>query len=230
MSDESKSTETKSETKPASTTATPAETTKTTTTTTTTKSGNKGLMIALLIILLLCCLASLIGGGFGLMNYLGTQNSGTTDTTNGSTTNNGSTGTDGTDGSDGTDGTTPPPTDDEGDFIDVGGGFEVRVDSVRENGDDVEVSMSIKNTSSDPQTFSTLLYLSLVSDTNPEGYVQNFFSARYQEDGAQLDGEIGGGEIDQGIVVYRVNDNPATLTLNVSEGLLSDSFVEIPIL
>lgn len=199
------------------------------------KSGSKVWIIVLVVVLALCCLASLVGGGIWTLGYLGSQASkATVDSlgqTNESWDNQPDNTVDSNDlGGENSDGTNDSGIDSLEDFFSMGSDFVVRVDDVNQNGDDVEISLSIKNNSGSTQTFSTLLYLSLVSDTNADGYIQDFLSPLYQQDGAQLDGEIAAGATDRGVVVYKVTDNPRSLTLKVSQGLFSGEYVSIPIM
>jgi hypothetical protein len=192
--------------------------------------GSKVWIIVLLVVLALCCLASLVGGGIWTIGYLGSQSNKSSvvnEPMENETTqpgdSNGST-------SDSSNDSSGQGEDLLNDFFATGSDFEVRVDDVNRNGDDVEISLSVKNNSSDSQTFSTLIYLSLVSDTNSDGYMQDFLTPLYREEGAQLDAEIPAGETDRGVVVYKITDNPNSLTLRVSEGLFSGEYVSIPIM
>lgn len=195
------------------------------------KGSNKGLIIAVVIILVLCCIGSVVAAGVylvgsGLSIFSTVQQGGTNEPDESLDQS-----TDGQSGfgdqGDGSDSDGETEFNDE--FFSFGDNFDARVDSVRQNGDNYEIEMSIKNNASTEQPFSTILYLSLVSETNPDGYSQDFFSPRYYDDGAQLDGNIEAGQVKRGVIVFNVDDNPSTLTLRLTKGLFSSEYVEFRI-
>lgn len=195
------------------------------------KGSNKGLIIAVVIILVLCCIGSVVAAGVylvgsGLSIFSTVQQGGTNEPDESLDQS-----TDGNSSSNGSD--SPGGTSEEynfgEDFTSLTDTFDVKVDNIRQNGDDYEIDMSIRNTSSNDQPFSTILYLSLVSETNPDGYSQNFFSERYFEEGAQLDGTIPAGELKRGVIVFSVDDNPSSLKLRVTKGLFSQEYLEFRI-
>lgn len=197
------------------------------------KGSNKGLIIAIIIILVLCCIGSLVaagvyivGSGFSIFSSTVQENTNNPDEDFDQSTD-GQSGFE--DQGNGSDADSGDETQFNDEFFSFGDNFDARVDSVRQSGENYEIEMSIKNNASTEQPFSTILYLSLVSERNPDGYSQDFFSPRYYDDGAQLDGNIGAGEVKRGVIVFNVDDNPSTLTLRLTKGLFSSEYVEFKI-
>lgn len=184
------------------------------------KSNNKVIIIVVVVLLVLCCICSLVGAAVYYLNDVNTRNANQTiengTNPNPNTPTNPSTPTN----------PTNPQQDRGGSFTDLDGSFDVRIDDVIKNGEDYEIEMSVKNTSDEAQTFSTILFLQVLSELNEDGYSQNFFSARYRDEEAQLDGEIAPGATKSGVVVYTVDDGASDVYLRVSEGLFSDSYVD----
>jgi len=104
--------------------------------------------------------------------------------------------------------------------------WTVTLGSATKSGSSYILDLSVRNNSGESQTFSTILQTTLKSSSNSD-YSQDFFFDRGGK--AQLDGSVAARAVKQGVMAFRVDDNPSDLTLVVSGGLLSDSKVEFKI-
>lgn len=199
-------------------------------TTTVKKGGNKALWIILGVIafLILCCVGIFVilwatGASF-VHNLFGTAaRLDSLDTVFVPTNNDTDTSTDGTDSN--TDDTDTSDYD-FGDLFGGEGNFAVAVQDVDTDGSNYVITMDVKNQGTSPTTFSSILYISLV-DEDGNSYSQNFFYDIPSEE--RLDLEIAAGETFTGRIAFLVDDNPSSLTLQVSDSLFDDTPTEFRI-
>lgn len=99
-------------------------------------------------------------------------------------------------------------------------GLQAELKNVAYEGNNLVITLDVKNNSNTETTFSTILYLTLV-DGSGRTYSQNLL---YSVDSSQmLDKSVLPGQTITGKVAYIVNDNPANLTLEVKESIFSQN-------
>ncbi len=189
------------------------------TTTTTTKVEKKGsnkmlwIILGIVALIIICCLV-VVGIWYFFVNRAAdtlnnlADNFPNTTTTTGGNNNNGSTGSN-------NNGSSTGDTNNN-----TGGRFGVNIVDVRQDANDLVITMDIKNNGSDSTTFSTLLFLSLV-DEEGNTMSQNFFYSL--DENERLDKVIEGGQTIRGRIAYYIDGNPSNLTLEVRDNLFDDS-------